>query len=185
MARIGRPVTVDDIYRTTHGTRPHRRTVDAARQRARLHRRQGAGGASARSCATARMPTGFSRDCGRRSPRWALPACWCRRGRRRWARLRRGRRGDGGDRPHPDAVAVLSTAVLAASALSRGGSDAQQARIAAADRRRLAAGGARGRRRRQAPPAARSHCRRVRSGNGFKLDGAKALRGRRPRRRRC
>src|SRR5258705_13197060 len=30
-----------------HGTRPQRRTVDAARQRARAHQRQGAGGASA------------------------------------------------------------------------------------------------------------------------------------------
>ena len=76
----------------------------------------------------------------------------------------------------------LATAVLAASALSRGGSDAQKARVSAEDFGRLAAGGARGRRGRKASPAADQT-----AGGAFRqrfqAQRRQGVRGRRPYRR--
>ena len=85
---------------------PHRRTIPAARQRARADQRQGAGVASAavarcqrRHRLLPRTVADLRRDgiCRPADPRSL---------RRQRSRLRRSRRGDGGDWPYPDAVAV-------------------------------------------------------------------------------
>ena len=103
--------------------------------------------------------------------------------RRQRARLRRGRRRDGGNRPHPDAVAVsVAPRVLAASALSRGGSEAQKSAHLPKIRGRLAARRARDRRGRKASPAADQN-----AGGALRqrlqAQRRQGLRGRRPHRR--
>ena len=165
-----------------NGTRPHRRTIHAARQRARPHQRQGAGVASAavarqqgRNGIFPRSLEGVCRD-GLCRPAGA-GELWRQR-----ARLRRGRRGDGGDRPHVDAVAVpLDRGAGRVRAVARRQRGTKVA-TSAEDFRRLTAGGLRGRRGRQTSPAADQT-----AGGALRqwlqAQWRESLRGRRPHRR--
>ena len=127
------------------------------------------------SCATQRMPPAFPASCGRISPRWDFPACWCRRisAAAGLGCVEAGVVMEEIGRtlmPSP----FLSTAVLAASALSRGGSAAQKAQHLPkiSDGSLLAAlaidEGAKHR-------PLQTKLQAVRSGNGFKLTGDKAF----------
>ena len=136
-----------------HGPRPHRRTIDAPRQRARADQRQGAGVA----------PAQLARQQGpHRLLQGALALLrrdgLCRpagagRVRRQRPRLHGSRRRDGGDRPHLDAVAVPRHQ----RGRGLGAESRRQCRaevgVSAEDLQRLAARDARDRRGRKASPA--------------------------------
>ena len=167
----------------SNGTRPHRRTIHAARQRARPHQRQGAGVASAQ-LRDGKDATGFSRELWKAFAEMGFSGLLVpEEFRRQRARLRRGRRGDGGNRPHADAVAVpcrprcwRRPRCRAAAARRR----SQRYLPKISDGSLLAAlavdEGAKHR-------PLQIKLQAVRSGNGFRLNGAKALCGRRPHRR--
>ena len=127
--------------------------------------------------------TGFSRDLWRAFAEMGFSGLLVpEEFRRQRARLRRSRRGDGGDRPHLDAVAVSGDRGAGGlGAVARRQRRAEVA-ILAEDLRRLAAGRARGRRRRQASPAANQD-----AGGAlrqrFQACGRQGLCGRRPHRR--
>ena len=146
------------------------------------HQRQGAGVASAAAARRQGRDRIFPRSVEDVRRDGIFRPAGAGKFRRQRSRLRRGRRGDGGDRPHPDAVAVSWHRRARGFRLVARRQRRAKSRVPAEDVGWFAAGGACHRRRRQTSPAADKD-----AGGAFRqrlqASGRQGLCGRRPHRR--